>query len=100
MLPNNVGALLTTEDETVELGMLGGRRVRGVVRRRVLRFGVGPQARLVAFRLRPVAVEVDGEHVTIEVPADPMVRALALLVLSIVVRRVWAASRRSRHERT
>ena len=104
MLPRNVGALLTTEDETVELGVLGGRRVRGVVRRRVLRLGAGPRARLVAFRLRPVAVEVDGERVAIEVPADPMLRAaqraLALLVLSMVVRRVWAASRRSRHERT
>lgn len=102
MIPRNIGALLTTEDETVELGVHAGRRVRGVVRRRVLRLGVGPRARIVVFRLRPRAVEVDGERLAIAVPADPWVRsaqrALALLVLSMVVRRVLGGRRRDGRE--
>lgn len=103
VLPGNWGALLTTEDETVELGVLGGRRVRGVVQRRVLRLGVGPRARFVGFRLRPVAVEVDGERVAIAAPGEPRLRAaggaLALLVLSMVARRAWRRARRREVER-
>ncbi len=103
MLPANLGALLTTSDETVELGVHGGRRLRGVVRRRVLRLGFGPGARVVVFRLRPRAVEVDGERVAITAPGEPWLRAaggtLALLVLSMVMRRAWAGVGRWRDGR-
>lgn len=103
MLPQNVGALLSSSDETVELGVHGGRRVRGVVRRRVLRLGVGPYARVVVFRLRPRSVEVDGERVAIAAPGEPWLRVaggtLALLVLSMVMRRAWAGVGRWGHGR-
>jgi hypothetical protein len=96
-----IGSMLTSDDETVELGTYGGRVVRGVVRRRTLRLGWGERPRLALTQLRPLAVEVDGARM--HVPAFDarsrllLQRALLALVASIVVPRLIACmQRRSR----
>src|SRR4051812_43913726 len=95
----HVGSLLTSDDETVELGTHGGRVVRGVVRRRTLRLGLGERGRFALTQLSPVAVEVDGERT--HIPSTDtrsrllLQRALLALVASIVVPRIIARVRRS-----
>ena len=88
----HIGSLLTSDDETVELGTHGGRVVRGVVRRRSLRIGLGDRLRFNLQQLTPVAVEVDGERTRIP-SMDPqsrllLQRALLTLVVSMMVPRI------------
>lgn len=94
----HIGSLLSLDNETVELGTHGGRVVRGVVRRRTLRVGLGERLRLDLQQLTPVAVEVDGERTRID-STDPrtrllLQRALLALVVSMVVPRLFARARR------
>lgn len=94
----HIGSMLSSTDEAVELGTYGGRVVRGVVRRRSLRFGLGERLRLNLQQLSPVAVEVDGERTRIH-SMDPrtrllLQRALLVLVVSIVVPRLLARRHR------
>lgn len=90
----HIGSLLSSDNETVELGTHGGRVVRGVVRRRTLRVGLGERLRLDLQQLSPIAVEVDGERTRID-STDPrarllLQRALLALVVSMVVPRILA----------
>jgi hypothetical protein len=91
-LPAGLGALLVTEEERVDLGEHGGRRLRAHVQQRTLRIALGQRRglRVQLTRMRPTAVEVsDGAsmyELPIEVPPDPWARRWGQLAL------IWLAA--------
>lgn len=73
----SIGALVTTEVVTQDLGTFAGRQLEGRVQRRIVRFALGDRRglRLALTRMRPVAVGVieggASRAVAIRAPRDP-----------------------------
>ncbi len=91
-MPAGAGLLFTTEVTRADLGLHGGRRLRGRAARRTLRIalGKGRGLRVYASRLRPVAVEVtEADERSYEVPVpdvpDPRLRMLRRVITCWVI---------------
>jgi len=92
----SLGALVTTEVESHELGTFGERRLVGHTQRRTLRLALGDRTALRwnLTRLRPLAVDVEEPgrryQVPVQTPPDPMLRAASRIVAT------WAAAATAR----
>jgi hypothetical protein len=101
----SLGALVTTEVESQELGTFGDRRLTGLTQRRAIRLALGERTALrwSLTRLRPVAVEVEERDRRYRVPVKPAVDAMlwsatriAALWAGAIVTRIFVAAAASR----
>jgi len=101
----SLGALVTTEVESHELGTFDGRRLVGHTQRRTLRLAVGDRTALrwSLTRLRPTSIEVEEPgrtyEVPVNVPPDPLLwpaSRIAALTAGAAATRIVASAVSSR----